>query len=195
MYVTYSKSIGSPLLTKSHNTLKDFNGSGFKPYGVIPSLSIMLEGKSVNVDVEVFDAPLDYNLLIGCSYIDSMHAVVSTLFHVLHFPHQGKVVTVDQLAFFNSDSHTSNVPFISKTPPGYENVDVGILKDSNFMGTFPIPPPYIPPPFFASINMISTSVHEIPTSQDPCIIPDPDDYLLYGEQIPLSLFKSTYQAI
>jgi hypothetical protein len=173
MSVTCWKAIGSPPLTESHNTLKAFNGSGFKPYGVLPSLSITLEGKSVNVEVEVFDAPLDYNLLLGRSWIDSMHAVVSTLFHVLRFPHQGKVVTVDQLAFFNSDSHTSNVPFILKTPPGYENVGVGLLKDSTLMGTFPIPPPDIPPPFVASINMISTSVHETPASHDPWIVPDP----------------------
>jgi hypothetical protein len=160
MSVTCWKDIGSPALTESHNTLKAFNGTGFKPYDVLPSLSITLEGKSVNVEVEVFDAPLDYNLLLGHSWIDSMHAVVSTLFHVLHFPHQGKVITVDQLAFFNSDSHTSNVPFISKTPPSYENVSVGLLKDSTLMGTFPIPPPDIPPPFVASINMISTTVRE-----------------------------------
>jgi hypothetical protein len=129
MSITCWKSIGSPLLTESHNTLKAFNGSGFKPYSVLPSLSIMLEGKSINVEVEVFDVPLDYNFLLGRRWIDSMCAFVSTLFHVLHFPHQGKVVTVDQLAYFNSDSRTSNVPFISKTPPGYENVGVGLLKD------------------------------------------------------------------
>jgi hypothetical protein len=104
MSITCWKAIGSPALTESHNTLKAFNGTGFKPYGVLPSLSITLEGKSVNVEVEVFDAPLDYNLLLGRSWIDSMHAVVSTLFCVLRFPHQGKVITVDQLAFFNSDS-------------------------------------------------------------------------------------------
>jgi hypothetical protein len=78
MYVTCWKSIGSPTLTKSHNTLEDFNGIGFKPYGVLPSLSIMLEGKVVTIEVEVFDAPLDYNLLLGCSWIDSMCAVFST---------------------------------------------------------------------------------------------------------------------
>jgi hypothetical protein len=195
MSVTCWKSIGSPPLTESHNTLKAFNGSGFKPYGVLPSLSITLEGKSVNVEVEVFDVPLDYNLLLGRSWIDSMRAVVSTLFHVLRFPHQGKVVTVDQLAFFNSDSRTSNVPFISKTPPGYENVGVGLLKDSTLMGTFPIPPPDIPPPFVASINMISTSVRETPASHDPWIVPDPGDYLRYGEQMPLSPVESAYQAI
>jgi hypothetical protein len=119
---------------------------------------ITLEGKTGNIEVEAFNAPLNCNLLLDCRWIDSMHAVVSTLFHVLHFPHQGKVVIVDQLAFFNSDSHTNNVPFILKTPPGYENVSVGLLKDSTLMGTFPIPPPDIPPPFFTSTNMISTSI-------------------------------------
>jgi hypothetical protein len=32
------KAIGSPALTESQNTLRAFNGSGFKPYGVLPSL-------------------------------------------------------------------------------------------------------------------------------------------------------------
>jgi hypothetical protein len=67
MFVTCWKVIGYPSLTKSHNTLKAFNGTGFKPYDVLPSLSIMLERKSVNVEVKVFDAPLDYNILLGCS--------------------------------------------------------------------------------------------------------------------------------
>jgi hypothetical protein len=96
-----------------------------------------------------------------------MCVIVSTLFRVLRFPCQGKFVMVDQLAFFNFDSRTSNVPFISKRPPGYENVGVGLLKVSTLMGTFPIPPPNVPPPFVASINMISTSVRETRTSHDP----------------------------
>jgi hypothetical protein len=111
--ITYWKAIISPPLTQSHNTLKAFNGFGFKPYGVLPSFPIMLEGKKVQVEVEVFDAPLDYNLLLGCSWIDSMHAIVSTLFCVMHFPHQGKVITVNRLAFFHSNPRTSNVPFIA----------------------------------------------------------------------------------
>jgi hypothetical protein len=65
MYLTCWKAIGSPSLNESQNTLKAFNGSSFKPYGVLPSLPIMLEGKMVQVEVEVFDAPLDYNLLLG----------------------------------------------------------------------------------------------------------------------------------
>jgi hypothetical protein len=124
-----------------------------------------------------------------------MRAVMSTLCCVVHFPHLGKVVTVDQLAFFNFDSHTSNVPFISKTPPGYENVGVGLLKDSTLMGTFPIPPPDNPTPFVASINMISTTVCETPESYDPWVVPGPGDYLHYENKISLSPVKFAYQAI
>jgi hypothetical protein len=189
------KAIGSPPLNESKNTLKAFNGSGFKPYGVLPSFPITLEGKTVQVEVEVFDAPLDYNLLLGRSWIDSMRVVVSTLFRVVRFPHQGKVVTVDQLAFFNSDTRTGNVPFIAKTPPGYENVGVGLLKDSSLMGTFPIPPPDVPRPSVASINMISTMPHELPASHDPWIVPDPGDHLRFGDAMPLSPVESAYQAI
>jgi hypothetical protein len=124
-----------------------------------------------------------------------MHTVVSTLFRVVHFPHQGKVVTVDQLAFFNFDTHTGNVPFITKTPPGYESVGVGLLKDSSLMGNFPIPPPDVPRSSVASINMISTFPHKLPTSHDPWIVPDPRDHLRYGDAMSLSLVESAYQAI
>jgi hypothetical protein len=195
MSVNCWKDIGSPTLTESHNILKAFNGIGFKPYGVLPSLSITLEGKVVTVEVEVFDAPLNYNLILGHNWIDSMRAVVSTLFHVIFFPHQGKFVTINQLAFFHSDSCTSNVPFIVKTPPGYENVGVGLLKYSSLMGMFPIPPPDISTPFVTSIKMISTTVGEISKSYDPWIVPSSDDFLHYGNQIPLSLVELSYQSI
>jgi hypothetical protein len=124
-----------------------------------------------------------------------MHVVVSTLFHFVHFPHQVKVITIDQLALFNLDTHTGNIPFIAKTPPSYENVGVGLLKDSMLMGTFTIPPPNVPHLSVASINIISTSIHGTPTSQNPRMVRDPNDHLLYGDIMPLSLVKSTYQAI
>jgi hypothetical protein len=196
MSFTCWKAIGSPALNESQNTLRAFNDSGFKPYGVLPSLPVTLEGKTVQVEVEGFDTPLDYNLLLGRSWVDSMHAVVSTLFCVVRFPHQGKVVTVDQLAFFNADTHVGNVPFIAKTPLGYENVGVGLLKDSSLMGTFPIPPPPdIPHPFIASVNMISAVPHELPVSVDPWIVPDPGDHVRFGDIMPLSSVESAYQAI
>jgi hypothetical protein len=114
---------------------------------------------------------------------------------VVRFPHQGKVITFDQLAFFNSDTRTGNVLFISKTPTGYENVSVGLLKDSSLMGTFPIPPPDVPRSSIASINMISTLIYELPASHDPWIVHDPGDHLHYGDEIPLSPVKYAYQDI
>jgi hypothetical protein len=99
------------------------------------------------------------------------------------------------LAFFNSDTRTNNVPFIVKTPLGYENVGVGLLKDSSLMGTFPIPPPVIPHPYVTLINMISTYVRETPASYDTRIVPNPGDHIRYGDQIPLSLVKLAYQSI
>jgi hypothetical protein len=121
--------------------------------------------------------------------------VVSTLFRVVCFLHQGKVITIDQLAFFNSDTRTGNVPFIAKTPPSYESVGVGLLKDSSLMGTFPILPPDVPCSFVASINMISTSPHEILASHNPWIVLDPGDHLRYGDKMSLSSIESAYQAI
>jgi hypothetical protein len=189
------KAIGSPPLNESQNNLKAFNGSGFKPYSVLPLLPITLEGKTVQFEVEVFDAPLDYNLLLGHSWIDSMRAVVSTLFRVVCFPHQGKVVIVDQLAFFNSNTRTGNVSFIAKTPSGYENVGVGLLKDSSLMDTFPIPLLDVPRPSVASIKMISSVPHELPVSSDPWIVLDPRDHTRFGDVMTLSLIESAYQAI
>jgi hypothetical protein len=67
MSIACWKAIDSPPLTESHNTLKAFNGSGFNPYGVLPSFPITLEGKTVNIEFKVFDTPLDYNLLLDHS--------------------------------------------------------------------------------------------------------------------------------
>jgi hypothetical protein len=98
-----------------------------------------------------------------------MFVVVSTLFHVLCFPHQGKIVTIDQLAYFNSYSHIGSVSFIEKTPSSYENVGVGILKDSSLMGNFPLPPPKIPL-VVAQFDMILMQVQQSLESFDPLVV-------------------------
>jgi hypothetical protein len=63
------------------------------------------------------------------------------------------------------------------------------------MGTFPIPPPDVPPPLVYSINMISTSIVETHESYDPWIVPILEEFPCYGEQMPLSLVELAYQAI
>ena len=51
----------------------------------------------------VVQGPLDFNMLLGRDYVHAMKTVVSTLFRVMHFPHDGKIVTIDQLSFVTPD--------------------------------------------------------------------------------------------
>ena len=53
----------------------------------------------MSVEVEVIDAPLDYNLLLGRNWNYAMSAIASVVFHVVVFPHEGKLITIDQLDF------------------------------------------------------------------------------------------------
>ena len=53
----------------------------------------------------VVQGPLDFNLLLGHDYVYAMKAVVSTLFRVMHFPHDGNIVTINQLSFVTPDNH------------------------------------------------------------------------------------------
>jgi len=88
------------------------------------------------------------------------------------------------------------VYFIAKTPPGYENVGVGLLKDSLLMDAFPIPPPpNILHPLVASINMISAVPHELPVSFDPWIVPNLGDHPRFGDVMSLSPIESSYHTI
>ena len=114
------KAIGSPKTMKSLTTLKAFEGRGFQPHGLMPTLSFELGGKVVSIQVEVVDAPLDYNLLLGRNWFYAMTVVALTVFRTLHFPHLGKIVKIDQLDFYTSDLATptaNNVPLLGQSPP------------------------------------------------------------------------------
>ena len=63
--LTCWKALGSPELVTSPTTMKAFDIRGFHPHGLISALAVELGGKTVSIQVEVVDAPLDYNLLLG----------------------------------------------------------------------------------------------------------------------------------
>ena len=54
----------------------------------------MLARKMVLIDIKVINAQLDYKLLLGRSYMYTMRAVASTVFCLMMFPHEGKIVMV-----------------------------------------------------------------------------------------------------
>jgi hypothetical protein len=80
-----------------------FNKITSQPLGTLPQFSITLGGKTVFIDVVVVQDPLDFNLLLGRDYVYSMKAIVSTLFRVIYFSHDGRVMTIDQLSFVGPD--------------------------------------------------------------------------------------------
>ena len=66
------------------------------------------------MNVMVVRGPLDYNLLFGRDYIYSMGAIVSSLFRVTYFLHEGRVVNiVDQLLFPSSHIANSQMPSLN----------------------------------------------------------------------------------
>jgi len=72
----------------------------------------------------VVPGPLDYNLLLGHNNVYDMGATMSTLFRVICFLHEGKIVIIDQLSFpspnmFPSQPSSLSGPFVSmvSSPP------------------------------------------------------------------------------
>jgi hypothetical protein len=62
-----------------------------------------LGGKIVFTDVMLVHYPLYFDLFLGRDYVYAMKAIVSTLFRVISFPHDGRVLTIDQLSFVGPD--------------------------------------------------------------------------------------------
>jgi hypothetical protein len=62
-----------------------------------------LGGKNVFIDVMIVQDPLDFSLVFVRDYVYAMKAIVSTIFHVIYFPHDGRVVTIYQLSFVGPD--------------------------------------------------------------------------------------------
>ena len=68
MSYSFWKALGSHTLATSQTVLKEFDGHLFISHGIFATFPIELGGKIVIVEVEVVNAPLDYNLLLGRSW-------------------------------------------------------------------------------------------------------------------------------
>jgi hypothetical protein len=154
------KTLGSPTLSRSSTTLKAFDGRTYTPYGILSNLKVELGGKTVEIDVEVIDGNLDYNILLGRPWIYAMAAVVSTYFRKIAFPFEGGITVVDQQNFLlNGSQVTGSIPMIHESDHSIQDIGVGLLKDPTMMGTFSLPNHmYIGNvPLVATCNMISST--------------------------------------
>jgi hypothetical protein len=71
-----------------------------------------------------------------------MEAVPSSYFKCIKFPHEGKLVTIDQLSFYNTPNELGTpVPFVDNSTSACENMGVSLY--SSFMGSFNIPAPVL----------------------------------------------------
>ena len=96
----------------------------------------------MNVEVEVVDAPIDYNLLLGRSWTYAMEAVTSSYFRCIKFPHEGKLVTIDQISIYNAPNESGTpVPFFDNSTLACENMGVDLY--SSLMGSFNVATPIL----------------------------------------------------
>ena len=101
-----------------------FNRGTSQPLGILSKLIVTLGGKIVHMNMMVVPGPLDFNLLLGHDYTYAMGVLVSSLFCVMCFPHQGRIVTIDHLAFFGPNMVASPLsslldlyPLVVSSPP------------------------------------------------------------------------------
>jgi hypothetical protein len=196
------KAIGHPVLSPSPTLLTTFDDRSFRPHGIIPSFPVQLEGKTVCVEVEVFDASLDYNLLLGRSWTYAMKAVVATVFWVLLFPHKGQIMTIDQFSFSILDPsfEASAVPMIDNPQSGVVNVGVSLCP--SLMGTFNYPPPQGNVKFVSNhhkIEIFQVSSFRTTYFNDPWIIPSPSATMEgighHGMSMPFSMAEAVYSLV
>jgi hypothetical protein len=196
------KAIGQPTLSPSPTLLTAFDGDSFQPHGIIPSFPMQLGGKTVCVEAEVVDAALDYNLLLGRSWTYAMQAVVATVFRVLLFPHEGQIVTINQLSFSRPDPAlgASMVPMIDNPRPCVVNVGVGLCP--SLMGTFDYPPPHDDVKFISNhhnVEIFQFLSFRMTYFEDPWILPSPsammDETWHLGMSMPLSTAEVAYSIV
>jgi hypothetical protein len=144
------KKLGSPELIPSSITLRAYDGRPSSPEGLFQNVPVELGGKTILIDIEVIDAPLDYNILFGHSYMYAMKVIASSVFRTMMFPHNGKIITIDQVSHYepNPSSNIDNIlPFIHTNPDAYPLIEMGprIFKDPSLLGTYHGAPPLLHP--------------------------------------------------
>jgi hypothetical protein len=80
----------------------------------------------------------------------AMKAVASSVFWTIMFPHNGKIVTIDQVSHYepNPSANLDNIlPLIHTNQDAYPLVEMGsrIFKDPSLLGTYHGAPPLLPP--------------------------------------------------
>jgi hypothetical protein len=96
-----------PQLVPVTQNMLDFNRRINHPLGILPQFTVTLGGTTVFINVMVVQDPLDFDLLLGRYYVYAMNSIVSTLLRVIYFPHDERIVAIDQLPFVGTELITN----------------------------------------------------------------------------------------
>jgi hypothetical protein len=171
------KALGCPPLASVTQNLLAFNRRTSQPLGTLPQFPVTLGGKTVFIDVMVVQDPLDFSLLLGRDYVYAMKAIVSTLFRVISFPHDGRVVTVDQLSFIDPTwiaslngscmqivSPPPQVNYVALSPMASTSDDLDPVVDMVISSIGLLEPDLFTP--VATLDMVSFQSVFLPSSED-----------------------------
>ena len=87
--------MGSPELKPSVITLRAHEDSPSTLVSLYQNVPVCLARKMVHIDIEILDTHLDYNILLGRSYMYAMSAIAFSVFRIMMFPHKDHIITVD----------------------------------------------------------------------------------------------------
>jgi hypothetical protein len=171
------KKLGSPELLPSAITLRAYDGRSASLEGIFQNVPIELGGKTVLIDIEVIEAPLEYNIFLGRTYMYAMKAVASSIFRTIMFPHNGKIVTIDQVTHYepNPSASLDNIlPLIHTNQDMYPLIEMGpgIFKDPSLLGTYHGAPPLLPPSQVYVVSTKNTLQKNTHPPQEDSLIPD-----------------------
>jgi hypothetical protein len=177
MYKTVWQKLGSPELIPSSITLRTYDRRPSSPEGLFQNVPVELGGKTILIDIEVIDAPLDYNILFGRSYMYAMKVVASSFFQTIMFPHNGNIVTTNQVSHYepNPSANLDNIlPLIHTNHDTYPLIETGpgIFKDPSLLGTYHGAPPLLPPNQVCIVTYNKTHTVDTHPPQEASSIPD-----------------------
>jgi hypothetical protein len=171
------QALGCPSLAPVTQNLLAFNRRTSQPLGFLPQFPVTLGGKTVFIDVMVVQDSLDFSLLLGRDYVYAMKAIVSTLFRVISFPHDGRVVTVDQLSFIDpawiaslngscmqTVSPLPQVNYVALSPMASTSDDLDPVVDMVISSIGLLEPDLFTP--IVTLDMVSFQSVFLPSSED-----------------------------
>jgi hypothetical protein len=168
------KKLGSLEVVPSSITLRAYDGRPSSPEGIFQNAPVELGEKSILIDIEVIDTPLDNNIFFRRRYIYSMKELASSIFRAMMFPHNGKIITIDQLTHYEPN-HSANIdnilPLFCTSSDAYSVIDMDpiIFKDLSLLGAYHGAPPILHPS--TQVWVVSSSGTDIEDTPPPTEAP------------------------